>query len=198
MAESDRPGDYDSVADPYCYSDTTVLRNIPGIRDAEALEAFEAVSTAQRADEPLPNGRLSVNHYRAIHRHLFQDVYPWAGTFRTVRLGKEGSAFCYPEHIEREMRTLFADLKRRSYFRSLSSDAFAASAAHFLATLNAIHPFREGNGRTQTTFLALLADRAGHPLHLDSLNPARFLAAMIKSFHGDEQPLSAELRRLVE
>jgi cell filamentation protein len=66
---------YDAVADPYCYADTTVLKNIPGIWDAAALEAFEAISTAQRAEEPLPNGRLSVRHYRAVHRHLFQDVY---------------------------------------------------------------------------------------------------------------------------
>jgi cell filamentation protein len=59
------------------------------------LAEFEAVSTVQRADEPLPVGRLSVRHYRAIHHHLFQDVYAWAGKFRTVRLGKERSAFCY-------------------------------------------------------------------------------------------------------
>jgi cell filamentation protein len=74
-----------------------------------------------------------------------------------VRIGRTGSAFCYPENIATEMRKLFSDLKWKRYLAALSSDAFANGAAHFLATLNAIHPFREGNGRTQTTFLALLA-----------------------------------------
>lgn len=187
---------YDAVADPYCYTGTTVLKNLPDIRDQAALEAFEAVSTAQRADEPLPAGRLSVTHYRAIHHHLFQDVYAWAGKFRTVRIGKDGSAFCYPEHIAREMTALFGDLKRRQYLHDLSRTAFIA-AARFLGTLNAIHPFREGNGRTQMTFLALLADQAGHPLDLDELAPDRFLAAMVKSFFGDERPLVRELGKLV-
>lgn len=138
-----------------------------------------------------------MRHYCAIHRHLFQDIYAWAGTFRTVRLGKNSSVFCYPEHIAREMRRLFADLKRDRYFCGLSPNAFADKAARFLATLNAIHPFREGNGRTQTTFLALLADRAGHPLTVDRLRPEPFLAAMIASFNGDEAPLATEIRRLI-
>lgn len=197
MPTSDSHG-YDAVEDPYCYPGTTLLRNIPGLRDAAALERFEIVSTTQRSDEPLPAGRLSVLHYCAIHHHLFQDVYSWAGRFRTVRLGKEGSAFCYPEHIRREMTRLFASLKRERYFRDLPTRAFADRSARFLATLNAIHPFREGNGRTQTIFLALLADRAGHPLALDRLMPERFLAAMIASFRGDERPLIAEIRRLID
>ncbi len=188
---------YDAVSDPYCYDGTTVLRNIPGIQDRAALEAFEAVSTTQRADEPLPPGRLSVRHYRAIHHHLFQDVYPWAGRFRTVRIGKDGSAFCYPENIIPEMATLFADLVRRRHFRDLPADAFAPAAAHFLATLNAIHPFREGNGRAQTTFLLLLADRAGHRMDLEKLIPGAFLGAMIESFSGNEAVLAEEIARMI-
>jgi cell filamentation protein len=198
MGRSARPGDYDAIADPYCYPDTTVFKNIPDIRDADAVAEFEAVSTAQRADEPLPEGRLSIRHYRAIHHHLFQDVYAWAGKFRTVRLGKDGSAFCYPDNIAREMQRLFADLRRQRHLKGLSPEAFVAAATHFLATLNAIHPFREGNGRTQISFLTLLADRAGHPVNLDRLAPERFLNAMIESFHGDEQPLMVEVRQLID
>jgi cell filamentation protein len=198
MARSAKPADYDAIADPYCYPGTAVLRNIPDLRDAADLADFEAVSTAQRADEPLPEGRLSVRHYRAIHHHLFQDVYRWAGRFRTVRLSKGESAFCYPENIAREMRRLFADLRRQGHLKGLSADTFASAAAHFLATLNAIHPFREGNGRTQTSFIAVLADRAGHPLDLDRLDPHRFLGAVIDSFRGDEQRLVEEFRRLID
>lgn len=163
------------------------------------MAEFEAVSTTQRADEPLPDGRLSVRHYRTIHHHLFQDVYAWAGRFRTVRLSKkEDSAFCYPENIARARQRLFSDLRRQGHLKEMSLEAFAAAASHFLATLNAIHPFREGNGRTQTSFLALLADRAGHPVNLDRIVPKQFLSAMIESFHGDERPLMTEIRRLID
>jgi cell filamentation protein len=188
---------YEAHADPYCYPGAAVLKNIPGLRIQEDLDRFEAATTTQRADEPLPRGRLSVSHYYAIHRHLFQDVFAWAGKPRTVRLAKDGSAFCYPEHIGREMRTLFASLKAARGLSGLSPRAFADQAATFLATLNAIHPFREGNGRTQLTFLALLSDRAGHPLDLDQLKPEQFLAAMVASFGGDTLDLAAHVRRLI-
>jgi len=110
-----------------------------------------------------------------------------------VRLGKSGSAFCYPEHIAREMQQLFRSLAKKRHLHGLPHAAFASEAASFLTTLNAIHPFREGNGRTQTTFLALLADRAGHPLDLDKLEPHRFLAAMVASFKGNERPLVRQI-----
>ena len=185
---------YDAVPDPYCYEGTTVLKNIPGIRDQSALDEFEAAITKQRADEPLPPGRLSVSHYQATHRHLFQDVYSWAGRFRTVRISKDGSAFCYPENIEREMRQLFLKLREKRYLQRLTRDAFVTEATAFLSTLNAIHPFREGNGRTQTIFLTLVAAQAGYPFDLDKLDPNAFLSAMVSSFKGDERPLEQQLR----
>lgn len=102
---------YDAFDDPYCHPGTEVLRNRLDLTDAANLEAFETEITAARAAEPLPNGRFGVAHYQAIHRHLFQDVYSWAGKFRTVRISKGGNAFCYPEYIEPEMRKLFAALR---------------------------------------------------------------------------------------
>lgn len=188
---------YDAIEDPYCYPGTTVLKNLLDIRDQDTLSELEAALTAARADEPLPDGRLSVSHYVAIHHHLFQDVYPWAGKYRTVRISKDGRAFCYPENITREMKELFASLRGKSFLRGLSREQFAAEAAAFLSTLNAIHPFREGNGRTQTTFLTLLAEQAGHPLDLDRLVPAEFLAAMVASFKGDDRPLEQQISMLI-
>jgi cell filamentation protein, protein adenylyltransferase len=188
---------YATSADPYCYRGTAVLKNLPGLRDQSALDAFESVMTAQRADELLPTGRFGVAHYRAVHRHLFQDVYPWAGKFRTVRLGKGASAFCYPEHIAREMRALFRALARDGFLENLSRADFATQAASFLATLNAIHPFREGNGRAQVTFLALLAERAGHPFGRHQLQAKGFLAAMVKSFSGDDRMLVRQIAHLI-
>ncbi len=188
---------YEAVDDPYCYDGADVLKNLLGIRDSRRLADFEAEISAQRSTEPLPAGDLDAAHYRAVHRHLFQDVYSWAGELRTVRMSKEASTFCYPEHIRGELDRLFQQLKLRDYLCGLSPDEFAAGAAWFLATLNAIHAFREGNGRTQLTFLALLAAWAGHPLDLNRLDPEAFLQAMIDSFFGDEKSLRRQIREMI-
>lgn len=189
---------YDAVEDPYCYRGTTVLKNFPGLRNQAALMHFETAMTAQRADEPFPAGRFSVRHYRSIHHHLFQDVYVWAGRFRTVRIAKGGSPLCYPENIAREMRSLFARLRKDRYLRGMSAEQFVEAAAHFLATLNAIHPFRDGNGRAQLAFFAVMAEQANHPLRLARLKPRVFLEAMIHSFAGDERPLANQVRALTD
>jgi cell filamentation protein len=174
-----------------------VLKNKLGLRDQAELSAFEALSIAVRAEEPLPAGRFSSTHYCAVHRHLFQDVYGWAGRYRTVRMTKDRSPFCFPENIAAEMKGLFARLQDAELLRGRDAAAFVDGTAGFLAYLNAIHPFREGNGRTQLTFAALLAAEAGHPLDLSRLKPASFLRAMIASFFGDEAPLRRQLRKLV-
>ena len=189
---------YDAVNDPYCYPGTKVLKNRANIRQANELRQFELAMTTQRFDEPLPGGRFSVSHYCAVHHHLFQDVYTWAGRFRSVRISRRWSAFCYPENIAKEMRRLFADLGKRSLLRELSQKEFAIQAAHFLAELNAIHAFREGNGRSQLAFVIMLAGRAGHPFDLARLRPAKFLKAMVASFFGNEKLLATELGRLIQ
>jgi cell filamentation protein len=182
--------------DPYCYSGTFVLKNRADLRDQRRLEAFELEMSSLRAEEPLPKGRFGPAHYRAVHHHLFGDVYTWAGRYRTVRTAKGGNVFCYPEHIEAQMDALFARL-RAAPFRGRPADEFLTAAASFLAELNAIHAFREGNGRTQLAFMRLVSLRAGHPFDFTKLRPRAFLAAMIKSFSDEREPLRAELRRLL-
>jgi cell filamentation protein len=189
---------YESGPDPYCYPDSSVLKNRLGLSDQAELDAFEALITAQRGEEPLPRGRLGYAHYRAIHHHLFQDVFESAGKPRTVRIAKGGSMFCYPEHIDGEMRKLFAWLSAERFLRGLSAQEFARRAAHVLAELNAIHPFREGNGRAQLTYLALLAARAGYPLAVERMEPNAMLAAMVASFKSDEAPLAGLIEGLIE
>jgi cell filamentation protein len=132
---------YDSGPDPYCYPGTSVLKNRLDLRDQAQLDAFEALITAQRSEEPLPPGRLNYPHYCAIHRHLFQDVFEWAGRPRTVRIAKDDSMFCYPENIGVEMRKLFKQIRAEGFLRGLTTAEFARRAAHVLAELNAIHPF---------------------------------------------------------
>ncbi len=95
------------------------------------------------------------------------------------------------------MRILFAELRKNSFLRELSEKEFAIQAAHFLAELNAIHAFRDGNGRAQLAFVIMLADRAGHPVNLAKLSPVRFLKAMVASFYGDEKLLASELSKLI-
>lgn len=189
---------YGSIDDPYCYPGTTVLKNCRNLRTQEALDRFETAITAQRFDEPMPAGKLTEEHYRRVHRHIFRDVYAWAGEYREkVRISKGDSTFCYPEHIPREMAKLFAGLRRNSNLQGLSAQEFAHGGATFLATLNAVHAFRDGNGRSQLAFMGLLANAAGHPLHLDRIIPDAFLAAMIRSFHDDEELLVDQIARLL-
>src|SRR5256712_8933224 len=84
-----------------------------------------------------------------------------------------------------------------NFFQNLAPEDFAEKAAHFLAELNAIHAFREGNGRSQLTFFDMLADHAGYPLILDKFEPTKMLDAMIASFGGDEHKLAAIIEGLI-
>ncbi len=188
---------YDAIDDPYTYENSTVLINKLNLRDQAALDAFEAEISSARSEEPLPEGELDFLHYRAIHHHLFQDVYDWAGEVRAVRLAKGGNPFCFPEHIEAQATMLFADLKTANFFRDLTPDDFAAKCAHFLSELNAVHAFREGNGRAQLALVALLANEAGHALDLSKLEPDEMLQAMIASFEGNEVPLRRTITGLI-
>src|SRR5260221_6076800 len=131
---------YDAVADDYCYPGTTVLKNELDLRDAAELADFEAEVSDARADEEAPVGDLDFKHFKAVHGHLFQDVYDWAGEIRTVRISKDGSMFCYPENIEGEARKLFTQLKQDGYLKNLSAKDFAEKSAHFLSELTPSTP----------------------------------------------------------
>jgi cell filamentation protein len=184
---------YDAFEDQYLYKGTQCLKNRLRIRDAERLAAFELEVSTLRSEEPLPIGSFDPLHYRRIHRHLFQDVYAWAGRYRTVRTGKGGNWFCYPENIPDSMKQLFRRLVTADFQTGGDDDRFLDALAEFLAELNAIHPFREGNGRAQLAFVHLLALRANKPLDLSRVRPDRFLPAMIESFAGETSNLRFEL-----
>jgi cell filamentation protein len=188
---------YDAFEDPYCYPGTTVLKNLLNIQDQDTLEAYEVEISTLRAEEPLPEGSFDANHYRGVHHHLFQDVYDWAGQYRTVRTSKGGNAFCYPEHISAQMDALFHGLHNGEVFVGRSVDVFLREIARFLGELNAIHPFREGNGRSQMAFIGLLGATFGYPFAFERLNHVTFLPAMIGSYFGDREPLVVELRHLL-
>jgi cell filamentation protein len=121
-----------------------------------------------------------------------------AGKIRTVRISKGGNPFCFPENINKEMIRLFGGLKKTNNLRGLSRKEFARKAVHLLAEINAVHPFREGNGRTQLAFLTLLADKARHPVTPERMQPAQMLDAMIASFEESDEPLAHLIESLID
>ena len=138
--------------DPYLYPGTDVLRNKLGLRDGATLRLAEYAYTRVRSRD-VPTFPMTTQGYLATHRHLFQDLYDWAGQPRTVMLAKGESAFAFPHAIQPSLEKRFADLAAKGNLRGLSPKAFAAGTAHHISELNAIHPFREGNGRTMRLHL---------------------------------------------
>lgn len=188
---------YDEGEDSLCYPGTTVLRNRAELTDQDELDQFEQLMFLTRSEEPLPDGDLDYAHYRAIHRHFFQDVYVWAGEARQIRTGKGGNWFCYPEYIDAEMSRIFRNLQAENYLADIGNlQDFAARAAHYIAEINAVHPFREGNGRCQLTLLDILLQGAGFQMNEDRIDEAEIMKAMIASFMGDEVPLRTAIIKM--
>ena len=182
--------------DPYLYLGTSVLKNLPGIRDAEELRAFEGRASAFRILElqrrPLV-GQYDRAHLQAIHKHIFQDVFEWAGQPRTVEIAKPGSPFfAFQRFLVPSLDTLTAQLKAEGHLRGLSADDFAIRAGYYLGEVNAIHPFREGNGRAQQEFVRALALQAGHRIAWANVLREQMYAASKVSFErADSSGLAA-------
>ncbi|MCB1556362.1 MAG: Fic family protein [Alphaproteobacteria bacterium] len=136
---------WNQTGDPYQYAGSSVLKNIPNLKDADALDVFEHRATALRLDEAVESAAgkpVSLALWQYIHRTLFQDVYGWAGEIRSVQLAKGSTVFAMPEHIETEAARIFKELATDNL-----SDP--GRLAFYFGELNVLHPFREGNGRTQ-------------------------------------------------
>ncbi len=170
----------------YCYPpDFKVLRNRFGIRDEAELDAVEREFVVQRLREPSPVGAFDRPHVQAIHRHLFQDVYDWAGELRVTEISKGGSQFQLVRFIETGLRNVHYRLMQRSFLEGLDAPTFAREAGHILGDVNYVHPFREGNGRTQMVYLAQLAERAGHLIDLAKVSKTAWLTASRNAHVGD-------------
>lgn len=187
-----------SGSDPYTYPHSTVLRNKFGIMDAAEFDQAERRLVAQRAAEGIPTGSFDLHHLKAIHRHLFQDVYEWAGEIRSVELNKGGQQFQFRRFIETGMADVHKRLSDAKFFRGLDRADFACEAARIMGDVNYVHPFREGNGRAQLFYLEQLAEQAGHALDLARLDPARWMEASRSSHGGDYAALEEEIARACE
>ncbi len=184
--------------DPYLIPGTEVLDNKLGIRDARELERAERLLTADRlvelTTEPV-TGNFDLAHLQRIHRGLFQDVYDWAGDLREINISKGGMRFAMTGQLESSAAELFGRLARDNHLRGLQRSDFARSAAEFLGDVNALHPFREGNGRTQREFFRELAAHAGFNLDWSRTDAGEVVRASIASMVGDAKPLALILRR---
>ena len=181
--------------DPYTYAGTDTLRNRLGITDdallTKAEQRFTAVRGAEAARLPFAP---TADGYRALHKHLFQDLYDWAGQDRTVNIAKGGSSFAHVPYIGRELDKLFTDVGAKNAFRGLSRDEFFDRLGNHINEINAIHPFREGNGRTMRHHASQLARDAGHPIRIASIDKTAWMEASRHGFiSGDHRGMAAVL-----
>ncbi|HWE85671.1 MAG TPA: Fic family protein [Terracidiphilus sp.] len=127
-------------------------------------------------------GKFDAAHLQAIHKYIFQDVYDWAGEFRTVNISKPNALFPPPEHLKAGLSALLGELAAEDLLKGLSLAAWVHRAAYYLGEINAIHPFREGNGRTQREFIRQLAAADGHVLAWRQTLPQQMIEASQQSF----------------
>jgi cell filamentation protein len=187
--------------DPYVYPGTNVLRNLRDIRDPEQLDRFEAIATARRLAElgcePIGN-TFDAIHLRAIHRYIFQDVYAWAGEIRTVEIAKPSALFALKQHIVTALDKTFGDLAKEHQLAELELAEFCSRAAYYLGEINAIHPFREGNGRAQREFIRQLSVHNGYDLDWTKVTRQQMMEASRESFRASCEGLERILRAAIE
>jgi cell filamentation protein len=182
--------------DPYVFPGTDVLKNLRGLGDPDALRRFEAhvvrlreLELRQRSAAP----PFDLPRLQRIHGSLFQDVYEWAGELRTVTISKAGVPFAAPAHIVQEADRLFGELRRADHLLGLPRETFVDRLAYFLGEVNALHPFREGNGRAQRELFRQVALYAGWTLDFDAMDPDENIEASIEATLRSRGP--AVLRR---
>ncbi len=135
-----------------CYEGTTCLRNKFDITDEQQLAQIEGQITFAKGSElerhPI-QGDFDFAHYKTIHKFLFEDIYEWAGEIRNVDISKKGTNFAKADEIEQLAAACFARLKAENHFKGQAFDEFVENIVDFYCVTNMLHPFREGNGRTQ-------------------------------------------------
>jgi len=184
--------------DHYTDPKTGVLKNLLGIATEAELEKAEATFAGIRSYELAQNpleGNFDLDHLKAIHRTIFKDLYEWAGQCRDIDIAKGDNFFAHHVHIETAAKAIFDKLAQEKYLAGLSTADFCARAAYYFGEINALHPFREGNGRAQREFISHLAYRNGYYIEWKNTDQDEMVGASIASFkHGDTSKLAAILR----
>lgn len=169
----------------YCYPDTNILRNKLDIKDADMLRAIERELTMARyfsLEKEEITGDFSLKHLCSIHHYLFQDIYEWAGKVRTVDISK-GTVFCLTQFIEPQFNELYHVLKKEGFLRNIADKKIMSERlAFYLGEINMLHPFREGNGRTQRVYIEHLCKNNGRfEIHFSRCSREEMLQASIDS-----------------
>ena len=184
-----------------CYEGTTCLINKLDIRDEKQLDIMESHITLAKISilqqNPI-NGNFDFEHYKAIHKFIFEDLYDWAGIPRTVDLSKKGTLFVKAENIEEIAAACFKRLKNQNYFKDLDMDDFVEKMTDFYCVTNNLHPFREGNGRTQRVFLSQLALNAGYEMDFANMDTDELMVATIQAANGVDTYLKDVLREIIK
>ncbi len=166
--------------DPYVYPKTEVLRNKLDLHDKGTLKEAETVITTLRITRLRQNAissEFNLETMKQIHKFIFDPLYAWAGNIRSISIEKGYSNFCPVEKIEQRQAELFNLLKKENYLQNLSVDDFAERITYYFGEINMLHPFREGNGRTQREFIYQLSKAAGHELDLTNITQEQMLKA---------------------
>ncbi|MBR6510500.1 MAG: Fic family protein [Clostridia bacterium] len=170
-----------------CYKGTTCLINKFGIKDDKQLSLIEGQITFAKGSELEQNpikGNFDFEHYKAIHKYLFDEIYEWAGIIRTVDLSKKGTKFAKVTEIEKLADACFSRLKSENYFKGQAFDEYINNIVDFYCVINMLHPFREGNGRTQRIFISQLIRFAGYEIDFSSINTDDLMSATIHAANG--------------
>lgn len=181
--------------DPYVYPGTEVLRNLPGIEDPVRWKRAEADLTRLRIARLLRarlDGRYDLPHLQRFHHAVFCGFYEWAGELRTVDISRT-APFASWRYLQSAATSVFARLGFELIGAANRGEFLDLLSVHF-GNVNALHPFREGNGRAQRTFFAQLAGDAGYVLDWGAVDPDHNIAASRASLSGDHVPL----RRMLE
>jgi len=180
--------------------------NIVGAKSLDALAEKERKITNLRSlqlkTDPV-QGNFDYNHFKKIHHYLFKDLFVWAGMDR-YEIGIRGdfrkgdTCFTFGDKLPQVAKALFDALREENYFKGLDQESFIQSMASFMNGLNILHPFREGNGRAQRIFLELLAQNAGYPLNLSTLNKSTLTQACIQGSKGNLKGFEIFLKQLLQ
>ena len=194
--------DYQYIDPDYSYTDpkTGVLRNRENITDVRLLLVFESLKVSARLEEIQANpiNIKNLSTLLDIHRHLFQDIYSWAGNIRTVEISKGGKPFFPLSHFNNAF--IFIDTLIVEYRKidRKNKVLLTRKLAEILDNINYLHPFREGNGRTQREFLRLLAMEKGLSLNLNPPDNADvYKRYMSGTINGNVEQLASLISEIV-
>jgi cell filamentation protein len=181
----------------YCYPNSDILINKLNIHDGLILQAAERDLTSRRLVMLQTNpikGTFDFLHLKKIHEFIFQDIYSWAGKERTVDIAKS-NMFCNVRFIDEQALEIFTNLKKENLLNGLSREKFTERITYYFGEVNALHPFREGNGRTQREFFRELALHDGYVLDYSGITKEEMIDASIDSFLRKYDKLAALLNR---